>query len=158
MRRIIAILLLLVLLAGSALADQMYILSKGEVNVRKSPSTRSEVVGRFWCGYQVETDGQEKHGFAHVVGLSIENGEGWIYKGLLIEEPPMIIEGKCQICSECRVAARKYVNGSKIKWLKPGREVTIYAVGQTWAITNQGYVKTEFLSINYQIPQQKDGD
>ena len=111
-----------------------------EVNVRYSPRKGSEIIGNLDCGDAVRTDGKEKNGYVHITGLTFEYSEGWIYKGLLIAERPYVKEWQCQIVTGTRVAARHYIGGKRKGWIKPGAE---------WSITNRGYVKTEFLTLNY---------
>jgi hypothetical protein len=144
-----------------AFADEAeyFILCKpgNEINVRRSPKMGGTVIGRKEFGDKVTSDGKEKNGFVHIIGLSFEETEGWIYKGLLINEPPVISEGECQICSSGRVACRVYINGKRRKWLRDGSEVKVYAIGKEWSYTNKGYIQTEFLTVNYQVPQPEGG-
>lgn len=145
---------------ASRTEDEYYIICKPkvEINVRERPGKRSAVIGHLMCGDSVKTDGKEKDGYLHVIELTFEETDGWIYKGLLVEEPPLIWEVKSQVCSKGRVAARKYIGGKRNRWLKDGKGVTIYAISEEWCITNYGYVRTEYLSINYgKVPQQQDG-
>lgn len=132
-------------------AEEYYVLCRPgvEVNVRYSPRKGSEIIGNLECGDAVQTDGKEKNGFVHVTGLTFEYSEGWIYKGLLIAERPYVKEWQCQIVTGTRVAARHYIGGKRKGWIKPGQTVTVYAVGAEWSITSRGYVKTEFLTLNY---------
>ena len=130
-----------------------------EVNVRRTPKKGAEIIGHLELGDRVKSDGKEKNGFVHLTGLTFEFSEGWIYKGLLISERPYISEGKCQIVTDSRVAARHYINGKRKSWIKPGKEVKVYAVGKEWSITDKGYVQTRFLSLNYpEISQSANGD
>lgn len=158
MKKIVALIVFIILIFGYALADEMFILCKPktEVNVRLFPKWGAEVIGHKYCGDVVYTDGRRKNGFLHVYDLGFENMEGWIYSGILVEYPPMLFEGKDQITSSGRVAARQYIGGKRNKWLKAYKDVVVYAVSKEWSITDQGYVKTKYLSVNYQIPQQKD--
>jgi len=49
-----------------------------------------------------------------------------------------------------KVMARKYVDGPRRCWMKPGAEVVVYYTGGGWAVTSKGFVKTEFLEVaNY---------
>ena len=132
-------------------ADEYYVLCKPGVyvNVRQNPARKSEVIGELELGDMVETDGKEKNGFVHVTGLSFELTEGWIYKGLLIPEKPYIKEFTVQTISSEKVSTRHYINGKRKAWVKPGRDVIVYAMGKEWSITNKGYMMTKFLPINY---------
>ena len=155
---LIAALLLIVSLIDSASSEEKYILCKPktEINVRACPKWGGEIIGHLYFGDSVETDGKVRNGFAHIVGLSFESMEGWIYTGLLVDTPPVAFKGKDQIISDGRVAARQYIGGKRNKWIKSGKEVVVYAISEEWSITDQGYIKTEYLSVNYQIPQQED--
>ena len=133
------------------IAEEYYVLCKPGiyVNVRQNPARKSEVIGELELGDRVETDGKEKNGYVHLIGLSFELTEGWIYKGLLIPEKPYVREFTVQTISSERVATRYYINGKRKAWVKPGRDVIVYAMGKEWSITNKGYMMTKFLPINY---------
>ena len=150
----VAVLLIFIALMDWAYAEERYILCKPntEINVRFAPRWNGEIIGHMYLGDRVETDGTVRNGFAHIVGLAFEQSDGWVYTGLLVDTPPISFQGKDQIISRGRVAARQYIGGKRNKWLRSGREVTVYAISQDWSITDQGYVKTEYLSVNYQIP------
>lgn len=147
-------LIIIVSLMNLARSEEKYILCnpKTEVNVRFSPKFGGEIIGHLYFGDCVEIDGTVRNGFAHVVGLAFEAVEGWIYTGILVDTPPIAFSGKDQIISSGKVAARQYIGGKRNKWLRSGKEVFVYAISQEWSITDQGYIKTEYLSVNYQIP------
>ena len=151
---LIACLLIIISIMDSARAEGKYILCrpKTEINVRACPKWGAEIIGHLYLGDSVETDGKVRNGFAHIVGLSFESMEGWIDQGLLVDTPPVVFECKDQIISDGRVAARQYIGGKRNKWLRSGREVNVYAISEEWSITDQGYVQTKYLSVNYQIP------
>jgi uncharacterized protein YgiM (DUF1202 family) len=151
---LVACLLIIVSLMDSARSEEKYILCKPktEINVRFSPKWDGQVIGHLYFGDSVELDGKVRNGFAHVIGLGFEETEGWIYKGLLVDTPPIAFQGKDRIISSGKVAARQYIGGKRNKWLRSGREVIVYAISQDWSITDQGYVQTKYLSVNYQIP------
>ena len=146
---LIAALLLIVSLIDSASADEKFILCRPrtEINVRACPKWGGEIIGHLYFGDSVELDGKVRNGFAHIVGLSFESMEG-----LLVDTPPVVFECKDQIISDGRVAARQYIGGKRNKWLRSGKEVVVYAISEEWSITDQGYVQTKYLSVNYQIP------
>lgn len=132
-------------------AEEMYVLCKPEVeiNVRHTPRKGGEIIGNLECGDAVQTDGKKRNGYVHVTGLTFEYTDGWIFAGLLIAERPYISEGHCQIVTDTRVAARHYIGGKRRGWIRPGQTITVYAVGEEWTITDRGYVRTEFLTLNY---------
>ena len=133
-------------------ADEYYIICKptGEVNVRRSPKLKSPIVACVFFGQKVITDGKEKNGFVHVIGLSAETDCGWIYKGLLVKDQPIVSEGYAQVFKSENVACRKYAStDSKIlKRLDEGTNVKVYAISEEWCVTEYGYIMTEFLTLN----------
>lgn len=147
MKRIIAILLVFVAVAALTAADAdggLYVLCRTMVNVRSKPSKTARVVAWVECGQFVETDGQEKRGFVHVIGLPAEEPEGWIYAGFLVDEPPQIRQYIAEIW-DGDVIARGSVNGRALRKMREGKTVTVYAKTHTWAITNRGYIMCDWL-------------
>ena len=116
------------------------------VNVRISPDMHSEVIGCKFFGDEIFVD-KEKNGFVHITNLNSEYTEGWVYKGLIVEDKPVEINATAVIVSNARVAGRKYVNGKITKWLSNGTEVMIYAASDEWCVTDKGYVRAEFIEI-----------
>lgn len=155
MKRAIAALLcmILVMTAQICVADEYYVLCKpgSEVNVRDFPNMKSPVFGCCFFGDKVETDGKERNGFVHIINLQMEATHGWIYKGLLVKDEPVASEGKAQVFNAGRVACRKYVNGKIKRWAYDGDEVEVYAISQEWCVTNYGYIRTEFLTLNAKV-------
>ena len=118
------------------------------VNVREKPTTRCDSIGRKECGDMIITDGKEKNGFVHVVDLALENDEGWIHSGYIVYGQVREIGGQpYTVKARGKVMARKYVDGPRRCWMKPGAEVVVYYTGGGWAVTNKGFVKTEFLEV-----------
>ena len=79
---------------------------------------------------------------------NLEDGCGWVHAGYLVREAPEAPEeGKewYVVAANGRVAARRYVNGSRRAWLRPGRRVKVYVMTAEWALTSQGFVRTEYL-------------
>ena len=155
MKRIIAVLLTAMLLLQTSMAfsatdegDEYFIICEPGcvVNVRNSPDTHSTVVGCKFFGDLVIVD-KERNGFVHITNLNSEYTEGWIYKGLIAGDQPVEINARAVIVSNARVAGRKYANGKIKRWLNNGTEVIVYAVSEEWCVTDQGYIKTEFLQI-----------
>ena len=129
---------------------EMYIMCmpNDRVNIRMGPSRRAYPIG--WCevGDMVYYDGKTRNGFRHCIGLGIEAGEGWIYKGYLVDEEPEYINCKATITSRSRLAARKNIGGKRTRWLKPNAELLVYYWTETWSMTNCGYVKSKFLELH----------
>ena len=117
------------------------------VNVRSSPSTRSSPIGYREPGDIVLLDGKTKKGFYHCVHLALEDDEGWIHKGYVVFDEPILIKQNATIVSKGRLAARKYVGGKRTRWLKPLASVHVYYWSDEWCLTNCGYIQTRFLEL-----------
>jgi len=118
-----------------------------EVNIRARPKLKSEIVACTFFASRIETDGREVNGWIHVTDISAEVSEGWIYKGLLVEDEPVASPGRAQVFGG-RVACRKYMDGKVTRWLEEGSGVEIYAISEEWCVTEYGYIRTEFLTVN----------
>ena len=134
----------------TAFADEVeyFILCRpgATVNVRISPKNRAEIIAGKSFGDKVVSDGLERNGYVHVVGLAAEVEDGWIYKALLSEDQPAAVDMMTEVFGG-RVACRKYPDGKLIRWLKDGSQVRVYAVTDKWCVTEYGYVMTDFLTI-----------
>ena len=115
------------------------------VNIRISPKNGAEIIGRYELGFKVETDGKKKNGFLHLVNLGLEATEGWVHAGFVSRDALVVRTVGARIKSNGRVACRKSINGNRRKWLANGDLVTVYAYSDSWAITNHGFIKTEFI-------------
>lgn len=144
----IAILLIFTVFAGSVLADEYYIICnpKTSVNVRRSAKRASEKIGWLELGDMVESDGETENGYM-LCYLSNEYGEGWVYKGYLTNEKPTPCGEMIEVIANGRVACRQYVNGKRQGWLKPGSDIKVYAYTSEWALTKNGFVKSEYLNL-----------
>lgn len=119
---------------------------KGDVvNVRSGPKTRAEWIGWIEPGDEVETDGRRKNGFVHCVNMNTESGDGWVFAGYLTGSKPELADCDATVVSNGRLAARKYVDGKRTKWLKNGQTVHIYYLSDEWCSTNVGYIQTKYL-------------
>ena len=148
MKRLISILLLFAFFAAfPAFAEQgeQFVLCKPGtvVNVRKRPEKDAPVTAWVECGQKITVD-DEKNGFVHVSGLASEIPDGWIFAGYVVEEEPVIREYKAEVW-EGPVIARKSVNGKQVRVLKDGKTVTVYAKTHCWAVTNKGFIMTDWL-------------
>ena len=117
------------------------------VNVRPFANIRSEAIGYLEPGDKVYLDGIVKNGFCHCVNMNLESYEGWVHKGYIVFDEPEYVNQNATIVSKGRLAARKYVNGKRTRWLKPLATVKIYYMSEEWSVTNCGYVKTKFLEL-----------
>ena len=151
----------LLMFSSAAISEDAvyYVICKpgSEVNVRARPELHSPIAGTKYFGDAVIVD-REKNGFAHVTNLFSEYSDGWIYKGLLTEDKPVEVYQEAQIMADGIVFGRKYCGGKVIHKLKDGTGVMVYAVGEEWCVTNYGYIKTEFLTINPQVSEPTDFD
>ena len=114
------------------------------VNIRERPSKHARITGYALCGDGFETDGIVRDGFVHVQ-CPTELGEGWISSGFVTYTEPEEVGETWIVDSNGRVAARSTIGGPRKKWLKKGKEVTVYYIADV-AITNHGFVDAEFLS------------
>ena len=124
-----------------------YVLCADFVYVRPFPNRKGEPLGRLEPGDHVYLDGKKKNGYMHCVDLHMESGEGWVYKGYIVYDEPTKVSQSAVIVSKGRLAARKYVNGKRTRWLKPLASVKVYYWSDEWCVTNCGYVQTKYLEL-----------
>lgn len=154
MHRVALITLILILLSACYLAGAedrtMYILcdpkTENHVAIRRSPRKTAEETGRLECGDYVITDGKTKNGYLHVLGVT-EYGEGWVFKGYVVDDPPVIERCNASITASGRVMARRYIGGKRAGWLKVCDEVKVYAMSEEWSVTSRGYIRTKYLEV-----------
>lgn len=126
----------------------------GIINIRRSPSRRSDETGWLEPGTMVWLDGKEKNGFAHAVRLATEEGEGWISKGYLSDYPVTEEDTDYIVICPGRLAVRDRVNGKRTRWLKHGEEIHVWFRSEEWCVTAAGYVRTEFIERKEQENDQ----
>ena len=126
---------------------EAYVLCDSYVNVRKSPSRQSDVIGRFECRECLTLDGKSKNGFLHCVDLGLEEDEGWIHSGYVVYDEPIWTNESATIVSKGRLAARNRVNGERLRWLKSLASVRVYYWSDEWCVTNCGYLQTKYLEL-----------
>lgn len=156
MKRLIAFLLLFTALQSrfSAFADdyRVFVLCnpKTPVNVRIRPKKGSKVEGRLDFGDWIETDGEKRNGWLHVIGIG-ETGEGWICSGYVVEDEPQKTERtRAVVAATGRVMSYRRIGGARNGWLNVGDELTVYALSDEWAVTNKGYVRSKYLDVWYE--------
>lgn len=144
MKRFLLILLCLLLVCASALSETVYVLCQPDsfVYIRQYPKKGAELAGYAELGDELETDGIRRNGFLHILGL---DADAWISAGFVTEYPVIVKTVEGWIESGGRVACRRSINGTRRKWLKTGTEVVIFARADDWAITNRGFIQTEYL-------------
>lgn len=119
---------------------------KGDVvNIRSGPKSRAEWIGWLEPGDEVRLDGRKRNGFVHCIDMNTEPGDGWVFAGYLTPSKPTLADCDATVVSNGRLAARKYVDGKRTKWLKNGQTVHVYYMSDDWCSTNYGYIQTEFL-------------
>lgn len=137
--------------AGEQLARCWIMCKPGsQVNVRHNPSKKSETVGYLEAGDWFETDGESKNGFIRCFDIG-EWGEGWVYCGYVVTEEPVQVNEQYVCAAVKRVACRKWMGGPQVDgqaWLNNGSNVQVFYMADGWAITNRGYIKTEWLDAN----------
>ena len=137
---------------GEAKAEEycetMYVLCDDYVNVRSTPNKKQDPIGRLEVGDSVVLDGRKKNGYVHCIDLTFEQTEGWIFAGFLVYDEPEKVGQTATIVSYGRLAARKYVNGKRTRWLKSGAKLKVWYWTEEWALTNCGYVQSKYLELD----------
>ena len=120
-----------------------------QVNVRRTPSKKSEQVGYLEVGDWFRTNGESKNGYIRCYDIG-EYGEGWIYSGYVVTEEPVQVYEQYVCVAKKRVACRKWIGGpqTSMPWLKNGSDVSVFYIADGWAITSRGYIQSEWLEAN----------
>lgn len=116
------------------------------VAIRRKPKKGAEETGRLECGDRVLTDGRMKNGYIHILGMT-EDGEGWVHKGYLVDDRPIIEKCNATIAASGRVMSYNRVSGKKLGWIEVCTDVRVYARSEEWAVTSRGYIRTKHLEI-----------
>lgn len=119
---------------------------QNEVMIREKPRRKAGVVGTVTGGDMLITDWDEKDGWIHVIDLANETGEGWIFEGYIAFTEPRRIGETMQICANGRVACRQWIGGKRTAWAKAGETVTVYWIAGEDAVTDRGFIRSEFLA------------
>ena len=118
------------------------------INVREKPSRKGIVCGRYDPCEEVITDGKIRNGYLHLVGMGLEATDTWIHKGYISYDEPKVLGGQSALVTcNGRLAARKYIGGKVRKWLKNGDRVRVYYITDEWAVTNRGFVKSQYIEL-----------
>lgn len=144
----IVLMILTVCYIAGAEDEEKYILCNPRIDnhvaVRKSPRRGAEETGRLECGDKIWTDGKTRNGYLHIYGIT-EDGEGWVHKGYVVDDRPVIEKYIATVAASGRVAARRYIGGKRNKWLEVCTDVKVYAKSDEWAVTNEGYIQIKYL-------------
>ena len=119
------------------------------VNLRIDARRDSKSVGWLECGDEFETDGTSRNGWIRV--LDAGECECWIYCGYVVTEQPEEVNENYVVVARDKLACRRWVNGPQIegrKWLKNGTNVQVFYIAEGWAVTNLGYMQTEWLEVD----------
>lgn len=157
MHKVITVILIILIVSACYLAGAeektMFVLCdpkpENRVCVRRFPKKGAEETGYLTCGDNILTDGKTRNGFVHILGIT-EDGEGWVHKGYLVEDKPVIEDCMASIAASGRVKARRYIGGQKVGWVNVLTDVKVFARSEEWAVTNRGYIRTEFLEVWYE--------
>ena len=117
------------------------------VTIRSEPRKSAEVRGYLDSGDSFQTDGESIDGW-----ITCCSGEGgWVYTGYVVTEKPQVV-GERYICAaKKQVACRKWMSGPQIDgkpWLRNGEYVQVFLMADGWAVTNRGYIKSEWLDAS----------
>ena len=120
------------------------------VNVREWASTSAQAVGYLESGDSFQTDGSSRNGFIKAIELG-ECSESWVYSGYVVTEEPVPVFENYSCCAIKRVAIRRWMGGPKVEktpWLVNGSDVSVFYIADGWAITNRGYIQSEWLEAD----------
>lgn len=126
--------------------DNRWILCQPDsfVYVRRFPKKSSEEVGYLELGNGFRTDGKVVNGYIHAIGIT-DAGEGWVCKAYVVEDRPEVETSRAWVTGKGRVAIRRNPGGKRVKWIRPGAEVVLYAWSEEWAVTNKGIIMIRYL-------------
>lgn len=125
---------------------EAWVICQDYVNVRVSPSRKSDSVGYVDAGDSVLVSDTKKHGFLKCYGIG-EYGEGWIHSGYIVYDKPEKVNCKAYSVSRGKLRARRYIGGKRLHWIKHMEEVRVYWISEDWCITDKGFVESRFLEM-----------
>ena len=121
------------------------------VSVRTRPSLGSSVIGRVLDGQKLTADAWTENGWYHITDLPLEESEGWVCMDYLSDQEPTYCDGETwTVEANGRVAVREGMGGQRKMWLVPGQQVEVYMLADEWAVTEYGFVKTEYLVAGHE--------
>jgi len=137
----------IVYLSVAAADSDGWIMCDSYVNIRETPKKNGNKLGRLDAGDRIRTDDKVRNGFLHIIDAGTETGDGWVYAGYVVYDEPEWIDAQMVITGNGRVNARRWVDGPKKARLKPGTVVTVKWLGYDWALTNRGYIRSEYIGV-----------
>lgn len=127
-----------------------WVMCKTYVNIREKPDENSGKIGYLDAGDQFWTDAESKNGFIRSYGVG--DGAGWVYCGYVVTEKPEMIGERYVCVANRQVACRKWIHGPQIEgrgaWLRNGQTCQVICIADGWALTNRGYIQTEWLEAD----------
>lgn len=121
------------------------------VTVRREPSKKAAEAGFLECGDSFQTDAEEQDGWIRCYGVG-ENG--WVYVGYVSTEPVQKVGQRYVCVAKKQAACRRWAGGPQIEidgkkqWLRNGENVNVFCIGDEWAVTSRGYIKSEWLEVD----------
>ena len=152
MRKLIAVIVMLLIMVTTASGESILCKPNDSVNARRSPSTKANVEGRFECGDVIETDGKveiDNRGrkWIHVIDGTFETSDVWVC-AMYVQDSTVTVEKRlAYVSANGRTALRRSPDGKRIKWLENGKELTVLAYSDEWALTTIGYVSMACLDF-----------
>lgn len=125
---------------------EAWVICQDYVNVRMSPSRKSESVGYVDAGDKVLVSDKKKNGFLKCYGIG-EYGEGWIHSGYIVYDRPEKVNCKAYSVSRGKLRARRHIGGKRLHWIKHFEEVKVYWISENWCVTDKGFVESRFLEM-----------
>ena len=119
----------------------------GQVHVRRRPTTDSKSETQLDCGDEFLTDGTSENGWIRAYGVG-EDGGGWVYVGYVVTEKPQKIGSRYVCVAKKQAACRRWIGGPQVEghpWIRNGENVDVFLMADGWAVTNRGYIKSEWL-------------
>ena len=150
LRVILAAVIIAAVIIFACRAEDVYakgwIICEDYVQIRQWASRNATSIGQLDPGDEIEIDGKTESGWAHIVSPC----DGWVWAGYITFSEPQKIDAPGVVTAKKRVAARRWCDGPNVDskpWLISGSEVRIYWMCDDWALTNRGYVKSEWLEV-----------
>ena len=118
------------------------------VTIREKPNKKSAERGYLDSGDDFQTDGESVDGWIRCYNA----GEGgWVYCGYVVTEKPELSGERYVCCAVKQAACRKWIGGPKVDGagrIKNGQHCIVFCMADGWAVTNRGYIKSEWLEVD----------